>query len=104
MNNTDTSQPEKRILEINVEGKAYAVDIDEPRTIQELCFFMRRNPTYISAMRRAGYSMPFDPIDRCHKSSIREYKAWLTDHPNFSFHRAYKKSNDRTEEPSGAAG
>lgn len=79
-----------RNISIEVEGKAYWVDIDKPRTIKELAFFMKRHRGYISAMRKAGFEMPLDPVQRQCQATLAQAYRWLTDNPEFTYNGIYK--------------
>lgn len=85
-----TDNDEKREVSIEVEGKAFWVDIDKPRTIKELAFFLKRHRGYISAMKKAGFTMPVDPVVRQGLASIADAWRWLTEHPEFTYNGAYK--------------
>lgn len=81
---------EKRIVSVTVNNQAFAVDIDEPMSIKELAFFLERNRSYISAMKKAGFEMPTNPIKRQCFASLAEAWAWLENNPDFTFNGSYR--------------
>lgn len=89
-NNHNSTAPDTRTLSIEVHGTVYAVDIDQPMTTKELSFFLGRNRSYISAMKKAGFAMRRDHIQRQAVASISQAHKWLEENPAFSFNRTYR--------------
>lgn len=63
----------KVYTEITVAGKVYRVDINEPMTLAELCFYAKTSRKTIAAMKRDGFKMERDEKKRLPCASMRKF-------------------------------
>ena len=84
------SDTDRREIAVKVGDKVYQVDVDVPRSAQELCFYAGRHRGYLSAMKRCGFQMPLNPLTRQAEASLSDWMRWHDAHPQFSYNKVYK--------------
>lgn len=67
-------------------------DLDEMHDVKGLALALKRNRTYVSDMRAAGFEMPGS------RASLRMALQWLADHPEFTRRQAAEVRFARREQ------
>lgn len=60
-----------------------APPMDQRLTHDELAFWLRRSRRYVSEMKRWGFRMEFDVLERREFATLQQAVEWLRAHPDF---------------------
>jgi hypothetical protein len=69
------------ILKLN--GETHVIDGNDELNAKELCFFAQVSPSYLNAMKRAGFVMHKRPGQRSHVATYNAYLLFHRNHPHF---------------------
>lgn len=60
-----------------------APGVEEELTLEELAFWLRRSDKFVRGMKRWGWAMRFDTLQRREFGTLKSALEWLDAHPDY---------------------